>query len=115
MIYWHYMMYKIKNNSDGFVSHLVLIVILLGVVGLVSFSGHKVWVANTKPTKVPIAASKPEPGSSTNGIPVDAPSRSARKVSIQKTGSAAAVVQQSGAQSEPTPTIARTASDTGVW
>ena len=90
-------MYKIKNNSDGFTNHLLFIAILVGVIGLISFSGRKVWVANTKATNVAVVTSRDTPGSTTNtGTPIDAPSKGARKVSIKKTGTAAAVVQQAG-------------------
>lgn len=93
-------MQKLHSNSEGFTHHLLFIVIIVFTVGLMAFSGRRVWVESTQPKqgKTVLQQNNSDDSSDTSGS--TAPTTS-QKVTVPKTGTAAATLKPSATQTSP--------------
>jgi hypothetical protein len=85
-------MKKLLNNADGYVHHLVFILIIVGIVGLLVFSGRRVWVSTNNEKKAKIAASVQN--DSHDGGNDETSTPQTKPVVVSKKSSAAAAVTQ---------------------
>ena len=92
-------MKNLHKNSDGFTHHLMFAALLVGVVGLLVFTGRKVWVESTK-KKAAVSTSTAPANSGTETPASAAVASPAGSVTVKKSGTAASVATPPATQSK---------------